>query len=371
MKIQPEVAAFVGDIDFDPDALSRKIPERARQAHARGRHRPVCRGEGASSPATSTTPMSSRASPARRCSTRCEFAIIGGGFGGLLMGARLREAGFEGSAHGRERRRLRRHLVLEPLSRRDVRRGILLLPAAARRARLHAEAQIFVRAGDPRAQPAHRAALPSLRQRAAADGDHRAALGRGRRALDHQHQPRRPIQGAVCGDGERPAEPAEAARHSRHQRVQGLHVSHQPLGLSLHRRRQLRQSRSSLKDKRVGIIGTGATAIQCIPHLGEAAKQLYVFQRTPSSIDVRNNARPILAWAATLEPGWQKRRMENFNILVSGGDQDEDLVARRLDRHLPQPDRQRPWPRRRRKLGRRLTERGARASSWCSPTTGR
>ena len=72
-----------------------------------------------------------------------------------------------------------------------------------------------------------------------------------------------------------------------------------------------------LKDKRVGIIGTGATAVQCIPHLGEAAKHLYVFQRTPSSIDVRNNAETDPAWAATLEPGWQKRRMENFNILVS------------------------------------------------------
>ncbi len=82
-----------------------------------------------------------------------------------------------------------------------------------------------------------------------------------------------------------------------------------------------------MKDKRVGIIGTGATAVQCIPHLGEAAKHLYVFQRTPSSIDVRNNRETDMAWAATLEPGWQKRRMENFNILVSGGDQDEDLVG--------------------------------------------
>ena len=81
-----------------------------------------------------------------------------------------------------------------------------------------------------------------------------------------------------------------------------------------------------LADKRVGIIGTGATAVQCVPHLGESAKELYVFQRTPSSVDVRNNAETDPAWAASLEPGWQQRRMENFNILVSGGDQDEDLV---------------------------------------------
>jgi cation diffusion facilitator CzcD-associated flavoprotein CzcO len=83
---------------------------------------------------------------------------------------------------------------------------------------------------------------------------------------------------------------------------------------------------TGLADKRVGIIGTGATAIQCIPHLGEWAKALYVFQRTPSSVDVRNNAATDPQWAASLEPGWQQRRMDNFNVLVSGGDQDEDLV---------------------------------------------
>ena len=83
---------------------------------------------------------------------------------------------------------------------------------------------------------------------------------------------------------------------------------------------------TGLKDKRVGIIGTGATAIQCVPHLGEWAKELYVFQRTPSSVDVRNNAPTDPAWAASLQPGWQKRRRDNFNTLVSGGDADEDLV---------------------------------------------
>lgn len=81
-----------------------------------------------------------------------------------------------------------------------------------------------------------------------------------------------------------------------------------------------------LKDKRVGIIGTGATAVQCIPHLGEWAKELYVFQRTPSSIDVRNNHETDPSWAANLESGWQQARMDNFNSMVSGGDADEDLV---------------------------------------------
>ncbi len=84
---------------------------------------------------------------------------------------------------------------------------------------------------------------------------------------------------------------------------------------------------ANLADKRVGIIGTGATAVQCIPHLGESAKELYVFQRTPSSIDVRDNRETDPQWAASLEPGWQRRRMENFNVLVSGGDQEVDLVS--------------------------------------------
>ena len=55
-------------------------------------------------------------------------------------------------------------------------------------------------------------------------------------------------------------------------------------------------------------------------------KQLYVFQRTPSSIDVRDNRPTDPEWAASLEPGWQRRRMENFNNLVSGVFEPEDLV---------------------------------------------
>ncbi|HEY5070925.1 MAG TPA: NAD(P)/FAD-dependent oxidoreductase [Caulobacteraceae bacterium] len=83
---------------------------------------------------------------------------------------------------------------------------------------------------------------------------------------------------------------------------------------------------TGLSGKRVGIIGTGATAVQCVPHLAEAAARLYVFQRTPSSIDLRNNRPTDPEWAAGLEAGWQQRRMDNFNILVSGGFQEEDLV---------------------------------------------
>jgi len=81
-----------------------------------------------------------------------------------------------------------------------------------------------------------------------------------------------------------------------------------------------------LADKRVGIIGTGATSVQCIPHLARAAKELFVFQRTPSSIDVRNNHAIDPEWFDTLEPGWQQRWLVNFTTLQTGGFVDEDLV---------------------------------------------
>lgn len=82
-----------------------------------------------------------------------------------------------------------------------------------------------------------------------------------------------------------------------------------------------------LRDKRVGIIGTGATAIQCIPPLAASAKHLYVFQRTPSLVDVRNNSATDPSWVASLAPGWQQRRMESFTAQLAGNLSEEDLVG--------------------------------------------
>jgi len=82
-----------------------------------------------------------------------------------------------------------------------------------------------------------------------------------------------------------------------------------------------------LADKRVGIIGTGATSIQAVPHLSRAAKELYVFQRTPSSVDVRAN-RPIdPEWFKEVaKPGWAARWHANFVANQAGGAAEEDLV---------------------------------------------
>ena len=82
-----------------------------------------------------------------------------------------------------------------------------------------------------------------------------------------------------------------------------------------------------LSDKRIAVIGTGATAIQCVPFLGAYAKELYVFQRTPSSVDLRGNKPTNPEWYGSLEPGWQRKRRENFAATLAGQNFGEDLVA--------------------------------------------
>jgi cation diffusion facilitator CzcD-associated flavoprotein CzcO len=83
-----------------------------------------------------------------------------------------------------------------------------------------------------------------------------------------------------------------------------------------------------LGDKRVAIIGTGATAVQCVPHLARACRELLVFQRTPSSVDTRGN-RPMDAdwFAAAATPGWQQRWQDNFVANMSAAESPaDDLV---------------------------------------------
>ena len=82
-----------------------------------------------------------------------------------------------------------------------------------------------------------------------------------------------------------------------------------------------------LADKRVGIIGTGATSIQVVPQLARAAKEVYVFQRTPSAVGPRDNAPIDRAWFDAQEPGWQLERMRNFTSAVSGEKPAVNLVG--------------------------------------------
>jgi cyclohexanone monooxygenase len=81
-----------------------------------------------------------------------------------------------------------------------------------------------------------------------------------------------------------------------------------------------------LGDKKVAIIGTGATAIQCVPFLGQHAEKLYVFQRTPSPVDLRGNKPTDEDWYKTLNPGWQRERRENFAAVLLGQEMANDMV---------------------------------------------
>ncbi len=108
-----------------------------------------------------------------------------------------------------------------------------------------------------------------------------------------------------------------------------------------------------LADKRVAIIGTGATSVQCVPHLARAAQSLHVFQRTPSSVDVRGNVPIDPDWFASIAtPGWQQRWLENFTANQAGGNAEVDLVqdgwtdlARRIREQIRQlPPKERTVP---------------------------
>ena len=114
-----------------------------------------------------------------------------------------------------------------------------------------------------------------------------------------------------------------------------------------------------LHDKRVGIIGTGATAMQVIPELAKVVRELYVFQRTPSTIDVRDqrptSSEEIETWST--EPGWAKARRARFakiSALRTAVQANDDYLAGRVD-DFREPGRT---------SGRGLHRRSGSRSSW-------
>ena len=89
-----------------------------------------------------------------------------------------------------------------------------------------------------------------------------------------------------------------------------------------------------LADKRVGIIGTGATAVQVVPRLANAAKEVYVFQRTPSAVGERNNGPTDVEWYKNQPPGWQQERIRNFTQAVTGAKPEKNLVGDGWTRYM-------------------------------------
>ena len=83
---------------------------------------------------------------------------------------------------------------------------------------------------------------------------------------------------------------------------------------------------TALGDKTVGVIGTGASGIQCVPPLVDAARRVYLFQRTPSAIGVRGNRPTDPTFSEDLRPGWQRDRMDNFQAQMLGRPVEADLT---------------------------------------------
>jgi cation diffusion facilitator CzcD-associated flavoprotein CzcO len=81
-----------------------------------------------------------------------------------------------------------------------------------------------------------------------------------------------------------------------------------------------------LADKTMAIIGTGASSLQIVPRVAKDVKKLYVVQRTPSTVGARKNPPTDPEWFQSLEPGWHRRRIENFADLTMGGNVKEDLI---------------------------------------------
>ncbi|HEY5072848.1 MAG TPA: NAD(P)/FAD-dependent oxidoreductase [Caulobacteraceae bacterium] len=324
MNIHPEIGALVGEIDFDPEALhSRYLAERDKRLRADGAAQYVEVKAQFSryvedpyvAPGFSRAPVFDEV----------EFAIIGGGFGGLLMGARLREAGFDkirvvdsaGDFGGTW------YWNRYPGAMCDV-ESYCYLPLLEELGYMPRHKYSFapeILEHSRNIARHYRLYDDALLQTAVTELRWDEAAARWSITTSRGDRFTAKYVAMANGPLSRPKLPGipgidEFAGHTFHtSRWDYAYTGGDSEG-----------GLTGLRDKRVGVIGTGATAIQCVPHLGEWAERLYVFQRTPSSVDVRNNVETDPGWAASLEPGWQRRRMDNFNILVSGGDQDEDLV---------------------------------------------
>ena len=324
MAIDPQIAEIVGELDFDPEELHAKyLAERDKRLREDGIGQYV--EVKAEFSHYIDDPYVEPGFTREPVFDDVEFAVIGGGFGGLLMGARLREAGIE---------------TIRMVEAGGDFGGTWYwnrYPGAMCDVESYCYLPLLEELGY---MPKHKYSFaPEILEHSRAIGQHYrlyddALLQTTISELRWDESAKRWIVSTNRGDRFTAQYVAMANGPLSRPKLPGIPGINALEGHTFHTSRwdyrytggDSSGGLTGLQDKRVGIIGTGATAVQCVPHLGEWAKELYVFQRTPSSVDVRNNAETDPAWAASLEPGWQRRRQDNFNILVAGGDQDEDLV---------------------------------------------
>jgi cyclohexanone monooxygenase len=322
---EPAIAELIGDVPFDPDEL------RERYQHERDKRlRPDANDQYVEVKAEFSNyvhdPYVEPGFTREPLFDEVDVAIVGGGFGGLLMGARLREAGFE---------RIR---LIEQAG--DV--GGTWYWNRYPGAMCDVESYVYLPLLEEMGYiPQHKYSFaPEIFEYSKAIARRfnlyeDACFQTGVTELRWDDADCHWVISTDRGDRMRAKFVAMANGPLNRPKLPGIPGVNEFQGYTFHTSRwdygytggDSNGNLRGLADKRVGIIGTGATAIQCIPHLGESAQHLYVFQRTPSSVDFRNNRETDPEWANSLEPGWQQRRMDNFNILVSGGDQEVDLVA--------------------------------------------
>ena len=135
-------------------------------------------------------------------------------------------------------------------------------------------------------------------------------LGRGVRALDRHDRSRRQDARALRDPGQRHPDDAEAGAHRGHGDVQGRVVPHLALGLQ-RRPRAARRSASSAPAR---------PRCRRSRNSPRSSGELYVFQRTPSSIDVRDQRATTDEERATWanEPGWARARRARFARISAG-----------------------------------------------------
>ena len=324
--IDAEIAELIGNVPFDPDALRDKYREERDKRRPVRRQRAVRRGH--------RRLLQLRRRPLRRAGLHPRAGVRR--HRGRHHRRRLRRPADGRAPQGgrlhrhpphRAGRRRRRHLVLEPLPGRDVRRRVVRLPAAARGARLHPEAQVLLRPRDPRVQPDDRPPLRPLRRRPVPDRRHRARAGTTPPSAGSSaptaatasgpaswRWPTARSTGRSC-----PASPASTtSRATRSTPAAGTTSTRAatPTGTST-------SSPTS-----------GSASSAPAPRRSSASPTSARRPRSCTSSSARRRpltsattARPTPTGPPRSTPGWQQRRMDNFNILVSGGDQDEDLVA--------------------------------------------
>jgi len=323
MDILPAVAEIIGELDFDPDALHRKyLQERDRRLEVGPRTYTDVEGDFSRyvddpyvEPGFVRAPVFDEV----------EFAIIGAGFGALTMGAKLRGAGFE---------KLR---IIDSAG--DV-GGTWYwnrYPGAACDTESYCYVPLLEETGYI---PKHKYSFgPEILEQA-------RRIARQYRLYDDalfqttvigltwDEEAKRWIVTTDRGDRFKAQYIAMANGPVNRPKLPGIPGINDYKGYTFHTSRwdysytggDSTGNLVKLQDKRVGIIGTGATGVQCVPHLGAWSKQLYVFQRTPSCVDIRANQETQADWVASLADGWQRHRMANFNAILEGHDEEVDLV---------------------------------------------